>query len=106
MIVLMGTRPSSTTLFPYTTLFRSVVRRPHVEDPPADPLDDLVVEPEDRGHRAGVAARGNPGSMAAILGIDRKSTRLNSSNLGISYAVFLLQKKIKHHYIRPDIHEC
>src|SRR5213079_1904328 len=29
-----------------------------VEDPPADPLDDLVVEPEDRGHRAGVAARG------------------------------------------------
>ena len=31
--------------------------RPDVEDPPADPFDDLVVEPEDRGHRAGVLLR-------------------------------------------------
>src|SRR5262245_64586737 len=76
-------RPPRSTLFPYTTLFRS--RRP--------------VE------MAGGGVPGLPARLAALrdrrghdarLGQarDRKSTRLNSSHLGISYAVFCLKKKI------------
>src|SRR5438445_6201714 len=72
-------RPPRSTLFPYTTLFRShsvalgVHRR------------GLV------GARARHRARG-PGTTSAI---DRKSTRLNSSHANISYAVFCLKKKTK-----------
>src|ERR1039458_7199481 len=61
-------RPPRSTLFPYTTLFRSVRCRPG---------------PSRRRCRA---RRGHGGT-------DRKSTRLNSSHLGISYAVFCLKKK-------------
>src|SRR5437899_7162043 len=73
--------PPSSTLFPYTTLFRSQVAR-------QDVIDDLhvgrIVEPVlDPLHL------GDPGDMK----VDRKSTRLNSSHLGISYAVFCLKKK-------------
>src|SRR2546426_2542003 len=67
-------RPPRSTLFPYTTLFRSR----H-----ADPRGR--VEP----HDGGGARREHP---AALHG-DRKSTRLNSSHLVISYAVFCLKKK-------------
>src|SRR5256885_4898608 len=64
-------RPPRSTLFPYTTLFRSVLRTPA----PAG---------------LGVAQR-----LGQVLldHIDRKSTRLNSSHLVISYAVFCLKKK-------------
>src|SRR2546426_9068933 len=65
-------RPPRSTLFPYTTLFRSGPRRERVERP-------AVRDPE----------RGHP----AVDGGDRKSTRLNSSHLVISYAVFCLKKK-------------
>src|SRR5256885_10321554 len=65
-------RPPRSTLFPYTTLFRSHGRG----------LCDLVR----RGHRA---------DLAGGLALDRKSTRLNSSHLVISYAVFCLTKKNK-----------
>src|SRR5262245_65122052 len=64
-------RPPRSTLFPYTTLFRSG---------PA------------RHHRGGGPARSD-GAGADPAGPDRKSTRLNSSHLGISYAVFCLKKK-------------
>src|SRR5437899_5356879 len=64
-------RPPGSTLFPYTTLFRSLAG-----------AGRLVVRFEPaRAHDE----RGNPA--------DRKSTRLNSSHLGISYAVFCLKKK-------------
>src|SRR6195256_6281793 len=66
----MNGRPPRSTLFPYTTLFRSVRGR----------LPVLRVL-----QHAQAAVR-----MAAV---DRKSTRLNSSHLGISYAVFCLKKK-------------
>src|SRR5256885_9906744 len=81
-------RPPRSTLFPYTTLFRSV-RDPRASVPgvglglpPALPsaLPDL--------HRARSAAGRRLGD-----GRDRKSTRLNSSHLVISYAVFCLKKK-------------
>src|SRR5262245_65774933 len=64
-------RPPRSTLFPYTTLFRS--------------RDQPVADRENRGHGLDAAGRGQ----------DRKSTRLNSSHLGISYAVFCLKKKNK-----------
>src|SRR5256885_2552130 len=64
-------RPPRSTLFPYTTLFRSPRRDP--------------------GHRRGEARRQALGQGDAHE--DRKSTRLNSSHLVISYAVFCLKKK-------------
>src|SRR5256885_5849619 len=66
-------RPPRSTLFPYTTLFRSVV--------------DLVTRNHEQ-HRV-LADRNDDRARLA----DRKSTRLNSSHLVISYAVFCLKKK-------------
>src|SRR5205814_9243435 len=85
-------RPPCSTLFPYTTLFRSHVRhaaRLRVHAQRSDAVDQLNQDPEaqhrDRRHRDNARARCR----------DRKSTRLNSSHLGISYAVFCLKKKKK-----------
>src|SRR5262245_65183024 len=79
--------PPRSTLFPYTTLFRSgqvVVRRDEV------PAVDEAVGHGDSVAVGGVVVRLDHG---ARRGRDRKSTRLNSSHLGISYAVFCLKKK-------------
>src|SRR5690348_17917476 len=79
-------RPPRSTLFPYTTLFRSIVPRPHL-------LIDDGAEVEALQRRV----RERPmGSLEHITVIhqDRKSTRLNSSHPSISYAVFCLKKKI------------
>src|SRR3712207_7260819 len=73
-------RPPRSTLFPYTTLFRSDPLAVHVEV-----LLGLVCELEDLG--------GDLHPHAARLAQDRKSTRLNSSHANISYAVFCLKKK-------------
>src|SRR3989442_8916691 len=82
-------RPPRSTLFPYTTLFRShrrAQRRPagRPAEPPHRP--DVV----DRVAALEAAAR-EPG-VGRVQG-DRKSTRLNSSHVRISYAVFCLKKK-------------
>src|SRR5947199_7033376 len=85
-------RPPRSTLFPYTTLFRSRLAR------------EL-----DRHHRVVAAQRSEQGHLHVLHRLavlvdallqrrgdraeDRKSTRLNSSHLGISYAVFCLKKK-------------
>src|SRR2546426_7629063 len=74
-------RPPRSTLFPYTTLFRSNALAQHLEQRIETRVGDLF-EPV-RGERFDV-----------IL-LDRKSTRLNSSHLVISYAVFCLKKKKK-----------
>src|SRR5437879_11477164 len=81
-------RPPRSTLFPYTTLFRSVVDA--LEE---DGVFDLQLShtPES-GARRHYALRQLPGSARAT---DRKSTRLNSSHRCISYAVFCLKKKKK-----------
>src|SRR3712207_6979389 len=97
-------RPPRSTLFPYTTLFRSEPRRPGARAPdrragtgpqvavcvaPDDPvaLEQVeVIGHEQVGERRGVAL---PPAQ------DRKSTRLNSSHANISYAVFCLKKKKK-----------
>src|SRR5258705_1443818 len=81
-------RPPRSTLFPYTTLFRSVRRIAFQHAPRDDDAHDFVRAFEDLEH-AGIAHE--------ALQRDRKSTRLNSSHLGISYAVFCLKKKKKFH---------
>src|SRR3712207_8109441 len=93
-------RPPRSTLFPYTTLFRSVVvgigqqlaivRELPVDQPRgerhAPRLEDDLVRPH--GGDEGIGRR-----LAHDPGEDRKSTRLNSSHANISYAVFCLKKK-------------
>src|SRR5690348_17761800 len=74
-------RPPRSTLFPYTTLFRS--GRGHVRHP--DVAHGGVTEPHAHRHADDHGVAG-----------DRKSTRLNSSHPSISYAVFCLKKKKKH----------
>src|SRR5438477_6640118 len=83
-------RPPRSTLFPYTTLFRSGERRKSV--------DHLLDQRTERG-RFGRDMRGLPlraGEVQQVFDeVDRKSTRLNSSHMSISYAVFCLKKKKK-----------
>src|SRR5256885_8870792 len=80
---LMIRRPPRSTLFPYTTLFRSLLRLDHQFErelhPRSSGIDEFVNPPCKAAHTA--------------VRIDRKSTRLNSSHLVISYAVFCLKKK-------------
>src|SRR4051812_49950506 len=77
-------RPPRSTLFPYTTLFRSIdlIRSPSGEF--------LVLEDNVRTPSGVSYVLENRGVMKR----DRKSTRLNSSHMSISYAVFCLKKKI------------
>src|SRR2546426_9343198 len=89
-------RPPRSTLFPYTTLFRSLLQ-PH----PGGGRSHSVPFP------LGPAGRTRPppsGGRAALSQADRKSTRLNSSHLVISYAVFCLKKKKNEHNASPRVH--
>src|SRR5258707_1642735 len=82
---LMIRRPPRSTLFPYTTLFRSQHRQRH------HLLQLPLEQAEHRGRQKG----------------DRKSTRLNSSHANISYAVFCLKKKKKNTYSSlHNVHRC
>src|SRR5262245_63761708 len=93
--------PPRSTLFPYTTLFRSgivaIVLRvvevvEHVHEPERQHGDDRAHDP--RQHGGGlVHDERQVDREERTLAQDRKSTRLNSSHLGISYAVFCLKKK-------------
>src|SRR5260221_7323178 len=85
-------RPPRSTLFPYTTLFRSHFERVLAPGP------YVVISVEDSG---GLLA--HDAQMALFESLDRKSTRLNSSHTVISYAVFCLKKKKKktHAYMIP-----
>src|SRR2546430_5841930 len=83
-------RPPRSTLFPYTTLFRSCVPGPRAIYRPGATQWSAADVPRARV-RACVGARGG----GAVCRQDRKSTRLNSSHSQISYAVFCLKKKKK-----------
>src|SRR5256885_9671601 len=72
-------RPPRSTLFPYTTLFRSLLRQKR------------------KAHHDQSNARSVGAANPAADAVDRKSTRLNSSHLVISYAVFCLKKKKESH---------
>src|SRR3712207_7462295 len=85
-------RPPRSTLFPYTTLFRS------------HSVSWVGVATSCLRHRARRTMRAESGRCASS---DRKSTRLNSSHANISYAVFCLKKKKKYHTalrLQPSIH--
>src|SRR5258708_15084642 len=93
-------RPPRSTLFPYTTLFRSVIEWLLDSDPSIrwQVLRDLAEEPEEvvAAERSRVASEGWGARLLPTdrrVRIDRKSTRLNSSHQIISYAVFCLKKK-------------
>src|SRR3712207_7386551 len=86
-------RPPRSTLFPYTTLFRSLLGE--LLAPGA--LRDVRVRPRDLlalRRAARVVVRVLAQQEERALGEDRKSTRLNSSHANISYAVFCLKKKL------------
>src|SRR5258707_4930762 len=83
---LMIRRPPRSTLFPYTTLFRSAKR-----DTPTRPQSPQLL-----------AAPAVPAEEIPRCCLDRKSTRLNSSHANISYAVFCLKKKKKYVYSHTD----
>src|SRR5689334_23900218 len=86
-------RPSRSTLFPYTTLFRSVCILSSVDRPvllhaqSGGSITGTVVD------QAGKPVQGANVTERACQPEDRKSTRLNSSHSSISYAVFCLKKK-------------
>src|SRR3712207_8535627 len=95
-------RPPRSTLFPYTTLFRSPAEcvadkgyhsRAVLKDLDGSPWRSRIAEPQRRGF-----SRWHGDEDAR----DRKSTRLNSSHANISYAVFCLKKK-KQHQFRPSM---
>src|SRR5438445_7745305 len=80
-------RPPRSTLFPYTTLFRS---------------DDVAGLDARLGGRAARRHRRHERALALLQAEDRKSTRLNSSHANISYAVFCLKKKNAARTTRPS----
>src|SRR3712207_8958335 len=93
-------RPPRSTLFPYTTLFRSVVTvvAGAAEDPAGGHLEPLTSVAVHHRHEPA-------GEVARPVG-DRKSTRLNSSHANISYAVFCLKKTKprSYHYTTAEAH--
>src|SRR3712207_6922366 len=90
---LMIRRPPRSTLFPYTTLFRSWRLLPPFEIRHLDKV--VLAEEEPAGQRPGDGLERFRGRFEALRDRirDRKSTRLNSSHANISYAVFCLKKK-------------
>src|SRR3712207_8507695 len=91
-------RPPRSTLFPYTTLFRSAppgrFNGPDLSGVDSDAGQDLRRGGAGAAHPRPVGKGGRlPGGGQRARGRDRKSTRLNSSHANISYAVFCLKKK-------------
>src|SRR3712207_8755980 len=98
-------RPPRSTLFPYTTLFRSYDKYNHGEGDPLMPahqanakvpkgvsgvlLRAMALHSRDRIASAAEMLQ----ALSDVASVDRKSTRLNSSHANISYAVFCLKKK-------------
>src|SRR2546427_9546638 len=80
-------RPPRSTLFPYTTLFRSIMIAPIFV------VALAAVFLQERTTRALLVGGAVAFAGVLVIGLDRKSTRLNSSHSQISYAVFCLKKK-------------
>src|SRR5262245_64326203 len=96
-------RPPTSTLFPYTTLFRSgeehgVDHDQQIRLLAGKPRVEREAQPRGRRHRY---ERNDPAQAPLGQKGDRKSTRLNSSHLGISYAVFCLKKKRQETKVTP-----
>src|SRR5437660_3779161 len=85
------------TLFPYTTLFRSRVRSHSSRDSGVMSTSNAHGPPNAGGIGRGKLTLDLAGMFRCGVKIDRKSTRLNSSHVAISYAVFCLKKKKRDH---------
>src|SRR5438477_3669442 len=90
-------RPPKSTLFPYTTLFRSDLLAQELTV-----LEESLLESNERAQKLEESLRGRKNELEQVnarmseafdMQRDRKSTRLNSSHMSISYAVFCLKKK-------------
>src|SRR2546430_13176625 len=97
-------RPPRSTLFPYTTLFRSKVT------PQDNPTSQSLKSGGEQNLRNLKGLEGAAFDKAyvdhEVAYQDRKSTRLNSSHSQISYAVFCLKKKTHQHRSRPSTRDC
>src|SRR5438034_2489759 len=103
VFLLMIRRPSRSTLFPYTTLFRSCGDRVGVlADGDVDQTTPAFVRQPGKLQVQGVEIRGVV--LEIEDAVDRKSTRLNSSHTVISYAVFCLKKKKENHFLHRQVH--
>src|SRR5947199_491334 len=89
----MVRRPPRSTLFPYTTLFRSPARARSSPFSNNGGATCPRPTPRDPNRRGWCSSTRSPRRLGSRGVGDRKSTRLNSSHLGISYAVFCLKKK-------------
>src|SRR2546427_4102266 len=94
-------RPPRSTLFPYTTLFRSLDALAHDAG-----LDPVEVRRRNLLRAPCITVNGARSRLRRRTSTDRKSTRLNSSHSQISYAVFCLKKKkhIASHQRRSPLH--
>src|SRR3712207_7663369 len=91
-------RPPRSTLFPYTTLFRSdglVLRRDHHRGGRPQVADPGRLSKRLSSRPASAMSRALARVSSAVTQLDRKSPRLNSSHAHISYGGFFLQKQIK-----------
>src|SRR3712207_8332101 len=93
---LMIRRPPRSTLFPYTTLFRSPGGGPRGAGARAHVHRGRARDRRVRAPRRAPGGTSAKGRVRRRRGPDRKSTRLNSSHANISYAVFCLKKKNNH----------
>src|SRR3712207_8745548 len=102
-------RPPRSTLFPYTTLFRSVIENNVVNVDSANVDERIDVVDLDASALAAMLPPGGierlDGLTNASVVVDRKSTRLNSSHANISYAVFCLKKKKNIHSLSINTDE-
>src|SRR3712207_7733892 len=97
-------RPPRSTLFPYTTLFRSAT--PRKISKRSTPLLNLSQCPEqEQTLQPMEMPNSDQKAHTRTYTRDRKSTRLNSSHANISYAVFCLKKKKLHHHLQSIRHK-
>src|SRR3712207_7243365 len=95
-------RPPRSTLFPYTTLFRSVLKGPAASGIYGTAAANGVIVITTRQGIAGRPQWNFFAESGLIQEADRKSTRLNSSHANISYAVFCLKKKNSRQFSREN----
>src|SRR5438270_7691758 len=100
LFFIMIPRPPRSTLFPYTTLFRSTRQSIPISEESFHPRHPHLP----MNYRTHALALCPDFLPSAPPSLDRKSTRLNSSHSQISYAVFCLKKKNVHNFQRGQIH--
>src|SRR3712207_8078001 len=96
-------RPPRSTLFPYTTLFRSIHKFGEAESRLNERSNIIVMVDEAHRTQEGDLGRKMREALPNAF-LDRKSTRLNSSHANISYAVFCLKKKNSAYYMCTTLH--